>query len=1303
VAHVQQTDGSANVVRGAAGVSAGAVPVDIHAGMSAVDVAEQISLALADTFADGQRLAIKTFDSIVRVHGHVVTDPGPLGMADQLANDSNALFAPARLADNQFQYVVVDQQQGGGGGGGGGQGGPQFDETGLNYVIPYEGAYLDDFVIGFASRGEAIINHRDNFLAEALTTGSEAFPTPPEDRPANGTTQTQRVPIDASINPLNGVPGQAPGAGNQGGGGGQQAAADGLFDGDEQPRFVNRSHFLPERPTFVGRPTGNSTGRYQLEIRSELGAVAGLISAGTTFDPQDRFSTAVTLFAPAGNEIFDGQTFQLNNGDRTVTFEYEDADRSNGVTAGHLPVLFHASDADEVVAEAIRATINAPATRSLLKLTAESPDGVVIGPSNSPRINLNGNVLITDDDGIAFELFEGTSSVNRTSVQGQIVIDSNEIWNSQMYGVTIEDGFRAMPEPLTFDPTGLLGVLLGDYNSPLGTGRNFASANTANQLTGVVVSNNILARGRAGGVQYAGDPGGYIIIPPIGGTDGQGANADYPPTEVWDQGGVYGPFIFSITDRNGLTVQFEFDTDGVPQNVLNTVLITYQTNANCPYNDRDCIPRSFAGADNDMAEAMISAIMGTGLDVNVIRNADNRLFIEGATSVVGVGVAEGLDTVLLVDWFSPWYARVEPVRPFGRIVNNTIVGVGGPLTDEITTRVDILNPQPGQETTKRILIDDFRDVGISITDGAYPTVLNNIVVNTQSGIASDVLSRDAVLGGTLFKQNVQNAKGINPGDFTLTLSPSDPLFVNVATNNFYLAANARAIDSSVDSLEDRPQWASYKTPLGIGLSPVLAPDRDVLGQLREDDPSVETPNGLGNNVFKDRGAIDRVDFLGPNVVLLSPRDNDAEGVDKNPLPTVIELEGGVLSNFTIQFVDTFRVGDPREGTGVDPSTVTPDRVIVTEDGTQLVAGVDYTFSFDALNSVIRLTPVAGVWPGGRSYTIALSNLIRDVAGNALQPNQTTGETIFRIGTVIGSDYGDAPRPYPTLLANGGPRHTILPDYYLGTGVTADTDGQPNSNAASDGLDDGVALPSLVERDSTVSFSVTASAAGFLDGWIDFNQDGDWNDANERVFESRPLIAGANTVSITIPATAVDGKTFARFRFSSLGGLAPTGPASDGEVEDYTLEISAGDIWQNPTEALDVNNDGHITAIDALLVINEINNRHVSDPTTGSLPIPPVPPQVPTNSPPGYVDVDGNRFVSARDALLIINHINSRPAGEPEDAPLSAAVMAPGDLDATITDVAVALAGAGKANKNAPADDDSAQTDEWDRALAEWLA
>ena len=43
--------------------------------------------------------------------------------------------------------------------------------------------------------------------------------------------------------------------------------------------------------------------------------------------------------------------------------------------------------------------------------------------------------------------------------------------------------------------------------------------------------------------------------------------------------------------------------------------------------------------------------------------------------------------------------------------------------------------------------------------------------------------------------------------------------------------------------------------------------------------------------------------------------------------------------------------------------------------------------------------------------------------------------------------------------------------------------------------------------------------------------------------------------VLVPPAAVPGITFARFRVSTGGCLQPFGPAPDGEVEDYPLEIT----------------------------------------------------------------------------------------------------------------------------------------------------
>jgi Fungalysin metallopeptidase (M36)/GEVED domain/Bacterial Ig domain/Dockerin type I domain/Fungalysin/Thermolysin Propeptide Motif/SdrD B-like domain len=106
-------------------------------------------------------------------------------------------------------------------------------------------------------------------------------------------------------------------------------------------------------------------------------------------------------------------------------------------------------------------------------------------------------------------------------------------------------------------------------------------------------------------------------------------------------------------------------------------------------------------------------------------------------------------------------------------------------------------------------------------------------------------------------------------------------------------------------------------------------------------------------------------------------------------------------------------------------------------------------------------------------------------------------------------------------------------------------------------EDGIVLGNLVPG-QTATISVTAStgsfAAGYLQGWIDFNRDGDWNDAGERIFLDKELTTGTVSLSFAVPAGASLGETYARFRYSLEHGIGPTGSALGGEVEDYRTNM-----------------------------------------------------------------------------------------------------------------------------------------------------
>lgn len=182
--------------------------------------------------------------------------------------------------------------------------------------------------------------------------------------------------------------------------------------------------------------------------------------------------------------------------------------------------------------------------------------------------------------------------------------------------------------------------------------------------------------------------------------------------------------------------------------------------------------------------------------------------------------------------------------------------------------------------------------------------------------------------------------------------------------------------------------------------------------------------------------------------------------------------------------------------------------------------------------------------------------------DATRFREVTVETLLNV--VDNLDYGDAPNSYRVTRADDGPRH-VIGSIFLGSAIDRDDDGQTSDDASGDDTnnddEDGVvSIATLLAVDTattTSSFSIEATESGKIDAWVDFNGDGQWDDESESVLSSVDVVAGFNLLSFSVPAGATSGETFARFRISTDGDLGPTGPASDGEVEDHAISLING--------------------------------------------------------------------------------------------------------------------------------------------------
>ena len=177
--------------------------------------------------------------------------------------------------------------------------------------------------------------------------------------------------------------------------------------------------------------------------------------------------------------------------------------------------------------------------------------------------------------------------------------------------------------------------------------------------------------------------------------------------------------------------------------------------------------------------------------------------------------------------------------------------------------------------------------------------------------------------------------------------------------------------------------------------------------------------------------------------------------------------------------------------------------------------------------------------------------------------------------VLGFDYGDADVA-STIWGNDGARHVFDasvagPAFQWTSSVAVDVegDGQRSIGADADDLtgaddEDGVFFWQLLMPGETATIGVSvADSGGWLDGWIDWNQNGVF-DTDEYLFGNQGyrnvfVLPGFTSIPITVPEDAVVGETYARFRVSTQGRLAPDGLAFDGEVEDYLWTIQSMDF------------------------------------------------------------------------------------------------------------------------------------------------
>ncbi|MEM7031950.1 MAG: isopeptide-forming domain-containing fimbrial protein [Chloroflexota bacterium] len=439
---------------------------------------------------------------------------------------------------------------------------------------------------------------------------------------------------------------------------------------------------------------------------------------------------------------------------------------------------------------------------------------------------------------------------------------------------------------------------------------------------------------------------------------------------------------------------------------------------------------------------------------------------------------------------------------------------------------------------------------------------------------------DAIGGSTCYELGPDDGTG-NGGAIELTWLMAAPNGAPQSPSRAWNSFAYTAFGSGLKLLPAEPNKVGIRLTTTVGITLGDYVWFDVFGQQNDgiQQPEEEGINGIRVELYDDLG---------------NPVDADSDGVDD------------------------FRITGP-DNNG-DPGYYLFNEL--TPGNTYRVRFyIPVTYTVDITNASGDLVPVEYA----RAFTATLSNVGDDsldsdgvtfgsdpthgpyietdlITTNILTPTDLSWDQ----GVWLNVDYGDAPADlgYPTRaisLTNpaDAARHVIVPGLYMGSQVDGELDGPiDDGDAFGDDVDDGnddedgvtfdqyagtaaqpigvMLLGSSPSMD--VSTVVPSGQTAYLNAWIDFNGDGDWDDAGEQIATDLATTGATETISgFTVPSSVTTYTTYARFRLSTETGLTPYAAARDGEIEDYRV-VFVGDIEKSLSTTSEAHTSGNDAAI-----------------------------------------------------------------------------------------------------------------------------
>jgi hypothetical protein len=331
-------------------------------------------------------------------------------------------------------------------------------------------------------------------------------------------------------------------------------------------------------------------------------------------------------------------------------------------------------------------------------------------------------------------------------------------------------------------------------------------------------------------------------------------------------------------------------------------------------------------------------------------------------------------------------------------------------------------------------------------------------------------------------------------------------------------------------------------------------------------------------------------------------------------------------------------------------------VKLTDDGGTASGGVDFvtrtfTVRVDGVNDAPTLDPIsdpAAILAGAGQQSVSLSGIsagpletqVITITATSSNPNLIPNPTVIYTSPNAAGSLSYAPAANQTGSAvitvtvkdNGGTASggvdTITRTFNVQVNSADFVNHAPSFQKGADQASTDENGPVSVTGWAT---SISPGAADEASQTLNFIVTTD----NDALFAAKPSVDAAGKLTFT-PAANAHGLAHVSVQLHDNGGTA-NGGVDTSAAQAFSITITKPHPWHNTARPLDVTGDGFIAANDALAIINYINAFQAG----------PVPAGAPFG--PNYLDPSNDSFVAANDALQVINFINANPNGEGEAA------------------------------------------------------